>query len=119
MKYALLLSLLLISTQASALDCAKPTSMVDKNLCAEQVKDQNEDKLDKVYLGLLDSLSGSEPDSEIKSVLIQAQKAWKYYRQFTCKGAYMRDKDKETRTLTYLNCVREITELRIKQLESF
>jgi uncharacterized protein YecT (DUF1311 family) len=116
-----LLAFALSSSHAQTVNCKAAVTTPDINHCAKQELNIVEAKLNKVYRKFVKELS--EPDtefekfSEMKSKLIEAQRAWVKFRELDCDAVYTYHIGGSIRDLMYLGCMNQHAEQRIKELE--
>lgn len=112
----LLFSLLLIGCagRSYALDCAKAVTTADINECASIEQKKVEDKLNKLYQGIVKPLEGDE-----KKTLVEAQRAWIKFREADCNAVYQRWIDGTIRNVLFISCMQDRAETRIKELQEY
>lgn len=104
-------------------DCKNATFTPDINQCAQIELDSVEKKLNETYRKVLKSLN--RPDegamfySEIKSKLIDAQKAWVVFRQKDCDAYLTLNASGTIRTIMYIGCMQTHAEKRIKDISEY
>ena len=118
-----LLTLLLACPMANAQDadlCATQNSTPDINACAWQKLDVQEKTLNRAYQVLLKQLASYEPYEPkpgSRKHLVAAQGHWQKYRETDCRGKERIYIPGTIHTWVYLDCMRERTEQRIKELD--
>lgn len=112
----LLYSLLLIGCagHSYALDCTKAVTTPDINECTSIEQKKVEDKLNKVYQGIVKPLEGDE-----KKTLVEAQRAWVKFREADCNAVYQRWIDGTVRNVMFISCMQDRAETRIKELQEY
>jgi uncharacterized protein YecT (DUF1311 family) len=104
--------------------CAAPTTTIDLNNCAQKNLDKKDKELNVVYQALMKTLTPSKPIGminypEVRRQLVNAQQDWIRFRDNDCDAKYRLRQDGTIRTIVYLGCKTEHTELRIKQLQNW
>jgi uncharacterized protein YecT (DUF1311 family) len=111
--------------QSAASDpCATQRNTIEMNQCAQQNLDKKDKELNAVYQTLMKTLTPSKPIGminypEVRRQLINAQQDWIRFRDNDCDAKYRLRQDGTIRTIVYLGCKTEHTELRIKQLRNW
>ena len=102
------------SSMAQEVNCANAVTQQAMNLCAHQEFEASDKKLNQTYQQLLSRLRG-----EPRRLLATAQQAWVGYRNTTCAYKYDGYTAGSIASMMYSNCLRQVTERRIKDLESY
>jgi len=100
--------------------CATQNNTLEINACAEAQFDAQDKRLNEAYRTLLNALpdtndpgiSGDSP----RRMLIKAQRKWLEFRDADCGAKYQLYAGGTIRNWTQLNCLRERTEQRVKEL---
>ncbi len=121
---ATLLPVVLLASDADAIDCSQAITTPDLNECASIEKDKVEARLNETYKQVLASLDQSDPlfkddAARAKAKLIEAQRAWIRYREADCDARYSLNASGTIRTVIWFGCMRSDAEQRIKELTSF
>lgn len=123
MKYLLFLSLAVVTSPASALDCQHPNSTRENIECASQALTEADAKLNEAYGRVLALFSGQDEDrwypASTKEHLIASEKAWIKYRDENCMAISWNYKSGSIRDEMELTCRKELTEQRTKSLDLF
>jgi uncharacterized protein YecT (DUF1311 family) len=104
--------------------CAAPTTTIDLNTCAQKNFEKKDKELNIAYQALMKSLTPSKPIGminypEVRRQLTNAQQDWIRFRDNDCDAKYRLRQDGTIRTIVYLSCKTEHTELRTKQLRNW
>jgi uncharacterized protein YecT (DUF1311 family) len=104
--------------------CAAPTTTIDLNNCAQKDFEKKDKELNVAYQALMKSLTPSKPIGminypEVRRQLTNAQQDWIRFRDNDCDAKYRLRQDGTIRTIVYLSCKTEHTELRTKQLRNW
>lgn len=102
------------SSMAQEVNCANAMTQQARNLCARQEFEASEQKLNQTYQQLLSRLRGKP-----RTLLANAQQAWIEYREANCAYKYDGYTAGAIASMMYSNCLRQATERRIKDLESY
>lgn len=102
------------SSMAQEVDCANARTQQAMNLCARQGFEASDTRLNQTYQQLLSRLRG-----EPRRLLATAQQAWVGYRNATCAYKYDGYSAGTIASTMYSNCLRQVTERRIKDLEGY
>jgi uncharacterized protein YecT (DUF1311 family) len=101
--------------------CVESGSTFDERACAQQKLKVRDALLNRTYQELLlqlasyDEPGGSSPSS--RELLIAAQRKWIAFREADCKAQESVYKGGSIHAVIYLDCIREHTEQRIKDLK--
>jgi uncharacterized protein YecT (DUF1311 family) len=101
--------------------CQTLSSTIENNACAKQKFEAQDSILNSAYNRLLSELpaenspgvGGNSP----RKLLIVAQRKWVAFRDADCSAQEKVFQNGSVRTVTYLDCLREHTEQRIKELD--
>ncbi len=115
--------LALLSCSASAFDCSRVIGTSGINECATGEQKKIDRKLNIVYRRLIRNLTRPDTEfekySELKSSVVDAQKAWLKFREADCNAIHTLYGDGSIRTAMQLECKHTHTELRIKALVEY
>lgn len=100
--------------------CVTQNSTFENNACAQQKVNAQDLILNRAYQTLLLQLASyhepSEPEPSARRLLIAAQRKWIEFRESDCKAKERIHGGGSIHTVIYLDCIREHTEQRIKDL---
>jgi uncharacterized protein YecT (DUF1311 family) len=121
---ALLLTAVPSQSAPSPNICAAPTTTIDLNTCAQKDFEKKDKELNIAYQALMKSLTPSKPIGlinypEVRRQLTNAQQDWIRFRDNDCDAKYRLRQDGTIRTIVYLSCKTEHTEVRTKQLRNW
>ena len=123
MRLLLTLPLVFFSLTAQAIDCSKAITTPDINACASADQKKVETKLNTIYRRVIKSLDQPDTElekfSEMKSTLIEAQRAWVKFREADCTAVSTLHASGTIRTAMYIGCMQSHAERRIKDLEDY
>lgn len=119
----LFIGLLVMASDVRPLDCEKAIATPDINACGQITQKKIETELNAVYRQTLQSLSQSETafekPGEVKSALVEAQRAWIKFREADCHAVFLKNQGGTMRSLMYTGCLQAHAEQRIKELKRF
>jgi uncharacterized protein YecT (DUF1311 family) len=122
-QFLLFTLLALCSLNAYALDCRKPLTTPEVNACADARQKRVEATLNAAYKRVLSRFerpdTESERFSEIKTKLIDAQRAWVAFREADCNAALANFGSGTGGTVVFIDCMQRHAERRIKDLKSY
>ena len=119
---AVLLLLVALSAEAEPDDsCTTQSSTIEINSCADKQYRQQDKLLNRAYEAVLrvvatknaPGVSGDSP----RQLLILSQRKWIEFRDADCKAQEKVYQDGTARTAVYLECLRDRTKQRIKELD--
>lgn len=123
------LSLTLIAASAvcfgqAADPCATQRNTIEINACGRQTLDEQERELDEALQALLVSLTARQEGDdrnhiEVRRRLMDAQGAWREFRDNDCRGKLALWGSGSIRGIKYLACMAERTEQRTKELRDW
>jgi uncharacterized protein YecT (DUF1311 family) len=101
--------------------CETLSNTIEMNACAKQQFDVQDSLLNRAYSRLIAELpatnsQGVSGDSPRK-LLVTAQRKWLAFRDADCSAQEKVYQNGSARTVMFLDCLRERTEQRIKELE--
>ncbi len=104
--------------------CAAPTTTIEMNNCAQKAYEKKDNELNVAYQALMKSLTPAKPIGminypEVRRQLVNAQQDWIRFRDNDCDAKYKLRQDGTIRTIVYLTCKMEHTDLRTKQLKNW
>lgn len=100
--------------------CVTLSNTFENNACAQQKVNAQDLTLNRAYQSLLQQLASydepGESEAGSRKRLIAAQRKWIDFRDADCKAKERIYKGGSIHTVIYLDCIREHTEQRIKDL---
>jgi len=124
-KYFYIILLVIVSNQASALDCQKAITTPDINDCGRIELNKMEVQLNLAFQRTLKAIDiiRQEPSTanktDLKKKLIEAQRLWIKFRQVDCQATYILWSDGTIRGSMYMACMYARAEQRIKELKEY
>lgn len=114
------IGLALHSVAWAADPCDTQSNTIEINACAKQRFDEQDKVLNATYQALIKAvpaandpgIAGESP----RELLIKAQRRWVEFRDADCKAKFQLFAGGTIRNATYLECMQERTEQRIKEL---
>jgi uncharacterized protein YecT (DUF1311 family) len=105
-------------TAAAAPDCTNPSSTPEMNECGALEVKAADARLNATYQRVLKAFSDKE-DAQVKSMLVNAQRAWIRFREADCNAVYEKWSGGTIRGVMFTGCMRARAEQRIKELDDF
>ncbi|MCP1417927.1 uncharacterized protein YecT (DUF1311 family) [Pseudomonas laurylsulfativorans] len=115
-RLLLVLTPLLFSPLAFAVDCDNASDQATMNQCAAQQNAAADKELNALYQQITTRLKGN-PDS--KKLLLGAQRAWIAFRDGECKFSASGVEGGSVYPLIYSNCVTELTKARVETFKNY
>ncbi|MGK7927458.1 MAG: lysozyme inhibitor LprI family protein [Spirulina sp.] len=97
------------------LNCEAPITQLEMNICTATEAREADEKLDKVY----EKLRAKVKDTPQEARLIEAQTAWKAFRDADCEYSQRRYDGGSIMPAIYALCVVDLSEKRTRQLEDY
>jgi len=107
------------------IDCAKPTTTMESDLCASDVAAAADVELNAVYAQARQQLRSPADGGacswcrNAEQQLVLAQRAWVQLRDHDCDAVYLFNSDGTARNGAQMRCLTTLTRDRIRQLRDF